>query len=799
MIGMKTWRLPGVVLVLLGLSVVGWPSIASAGPAADVAAITTTRSLVGSRFSNLGTQGATIDENRGYNIGLVYPREASAADVVEGGNWRSGLSTHNLDCNSEANQERSSHGEGIWLSLPVPASFATEEIGKFSPAGKYVVYTNPRGDLLTEISAMYYHPKYDPELAGLGVEKVVPIPAENAGDEWRRGSRYYPGSEWADTEENDPDLSRTPPKIENYDYYRYIPNDEWAEEIVTSRWTTLAGLTFSRKSLNWSYQDWDDFMIIEVEIENTGDSDGDGVRDLPEETLDDVHISLVNSMAVSGAGTSWIYSDRWYTYFYWSIDDHVRFSESANYSGPAAGKNLKIGYHFDGDNPLTLLEDTGDPIESTMQSTVCYTGRIDGEYNSYQWVGMLPLAYGGDKPFNGRDAVKGYVEPVGDQPLSARWWAAESATTFNDPRAAVDSRQDMYNTVTAPGYDADPPMDQVAAWFGGQTYGPYTLAPGEKTKIVYAYVIGSGAGEDDIFGWTRNNPRDAAGLAKGEEWMVEFAERALWAYQNEYDLPDPPPDVHTRVVDSPNATNRVLWGDGADDAIDPDYGTGDVAGYRIYRSVWTPNGPWTQIAETPKGTMAENFSHETASQTYIYDDVGSVAGFNYWYAVRAFDTGHDDWAGKVSVMATLPSKVAAHVRAGLEGGYSADEQAAHLPASPSQPAVGETDNLDRQVYVAPNPWFADGSHSYPGKTDLRFVNVPLHCEIFVFSSSGDMIAHVEHDDTDKTSGQLGEMSWGQMTTSFTGYSSSDVYFFVVRSLMPQSMGKIQRGKFFIIK
>ena len=150
-------------------------------------------------------------------------------------------------------------------------------------------------------------------------------------------------------------------------------------------------------------------------------------------------------------------------------------------------------------------------------------------------------------------------------------------------------------------------------------------------------------------------------------------------------------------------------------------------------------------------------------------------------------------------MATLPSKVAAHVQAGLEQGYAANQQKAPIPASPSQPAIAATDNLERQVYVAPNPYRPDGVHQYPGIVDLRFVNVPTRCMVYVFTSSGDLVAEMEHDDTAKTSGKLGELKWNQMTGSFTGEISSGVYFFVVKSLMPGSEGKTQRGKFFVLK
>jgi len=756
------------------------------------------RGLITAQFTNVGTQGGTIAEVRAHGIGLVYPRQ-SGGDVVTGGGWKNLLTTHSSDCNSEAHFEGTSLGEGIWLSVKVPASFPVYRT--FAKDGLYVVYTNPRGDLLTEIAPMMPDPAKDPELAGLGVQKVVPKPAETAGLAWRTDT-YWPGSAFVQGEMKKPALQRIPPEVQNYDFYRYIPNDNWPESIVLTQWTTLAGVTFTRRAMQWSYPDWDDFIVVEMEFQNTGDSNGDGTRDLPEETLSDLYVSFVNSVGVSSAGTAWRFADQWFRFHFWTLDDRARYSESPNYAGPARGKNLKISYHFDGDNPQIAHNDTGDPVVRALQPVQCNTGRIDGEFTSFQFVGMAPLAYGGDKPFNGRDAARGYATPAGPQPRAVRWWKAEGEKVSNDPRATLHSRSEIYNLATAAGVDSDPPVNELAAWFSGQTYGPYTLAPGAKGKIVMTYVVGSGAGDGDIYTWTRKNTNNLTELARGEEWMVRFAERANWAYQNDYDLPDPPPDVYARVLNSDNATNLITWADGADNALDPDYAgaeAADVAGYRVYRSEWTPDGPWTLIAETRKDALAKDFSRDARTGIYTYEDVSSVSGFNYWYSVRAFDRGHASWSGRAGTMATLPADIAARVKAGLEGGYAADEQKAPIPRSPSQPAIAATDRLERQVYVVPNPFWDDGSHKYPGKNDLRFVNVPTRSEIYVFSSSGDLMAHFLHDDTDKTSGRLGEVSWGQMATSMTGEISSGVYFYVVKSLMPESMGKIQRGKFFVIK
>jgi len=348
----------------------------------------------------------------------------------------------------------------------------------------------------------------------------------------------------------------------------------------------------------------------------------------------------------------------------------------------------------------------------------------------------------------------------------------------------------MYDMLTRPGIDPD--VTEVGQWFSVETFGPYTLKPGEKGKVVVAWAVGSGAGEGDIIGFFRANPNNRTALADGEKWLAEFARRAKFAYRNEYDLPD-----------------MLPWADDADEALNPDYAGAeakDVAGYRVYRTEYTPDGPWVLIGELKGLKKSEgDFKYDAASKTYTFVDSKSIAGFNYFYSVRTFANGHATWSNGLSSINDLPATARDALTKGLESGLAGEEQRIAMPTSPKQPAIPETDRFEREVYVVPNPYRAytpggDVSHGYPGRAEIRFVNVPVKSEIFVYSVSGDLMAHITHDDTNQTgSARLGEAQWPQLTLTMSGQIPRGLYYYVVKSLTPGSEGKIQRGKFVVIR
>jgi hypothetical protein len=165
-------------------------------------------------------------------------------------------------------------------------------------------------------------------------------------------------------------------------------------------------------------------------------------------------------------------------------------------------------------------------------------------------------------------------------------------------------------------------------------------------------------------------------------------------------------------------------------------------------------------------------------------DEKSIAGFTYFYSVRGYDKGHDDWNG--TGMA-IPS---------LEGSNSSPETWSNgvQPQIPYVPATSGADAMQKQVIVVPNPYKVDGAHAYPARGRIRFLNIPHKSRIWIYTISGDLAARVDHDDPTK-----GEANWEQVDIHVTGSVSPGMYYYVVESLLPESQGKIQKGAFMIIK
>jgi hypothetical protein len=136
----------------------------------------------------------------------------------------------------------------------------------------------------------------------------------------------------------------------------------------------------------------------------------------------------------------------------------------------------------------------------------------------------------------------------------------------------------------------------------------------------------------------------------------------------------------------------------------------------------------------------------------------------------------------------------------LESGYTSPEQKNMVAETPFQPSSPLYDQMTEQIRVVPNPYrldFKDPAHMYPDVADpykIRFINLPKHCRVMIYSASGDLVYEKEH-----IKHTAAETSWRQNTISFSGRVVSGIYFWVVESLDPASMGKVQKGTLAIVK
>ena len=455
---------------------------------------------------------------------------------------------------------------------------------------------------------------------------------------------------------------------------------------------------------------------------------------------------------------------------------------------------------------------------------------------------MAPLAFrnsGVSHAFNPKDRKMGYVDPPAEQPYAARWWKARSATDYDDPSPERDSEKKIHDEMTAQKLQDNPDEANAGDRVGyvhAQVYGPYTLRRGESAKIVIAFVAGhpaqmkadsrQGTGAMDILTWDRSNDpvekKQSEMRTLGEQALLENLRLAQFAYDSEYHIPAAPTNAFIAADDltsSPDAHQQISWVDDSDRAINPYYGEADVIGYRVYRSTWFAVGPWElwDTVSKGKGGKTVNGRWTYANGRYTYEDLLSAAGFAYHYSVRPFARGHESWGvalsdGSQKTLTDIPiARARANVTKGYESGWgpSTARTFDRDTRRPFQPATPEADRLERKVRVVPNPYYADGLHAYPNSVNIRFVNLPRKSKVYIYSVSGDHIKTIQHDETvtvekggvlvPKTTGQKGENIFQQYTWNLSGQVSTGLYFFAVVSEVPESMGKVQRGSFVVIK
>lgn len=504
-----------------------------------------------------------------------------------------------------------------------------------------------------------------------------------------------------------------------------------SDQMVEVKYKAYPGFDVSSKSYSFSNHQHNDYVLFENTYTCTFDWDRDSDPDTDDtQTMENVYF-IVGYSPQTAEGT-WITYSRWYEE---AKDDWATYEEVTSDLVPG-GRNMFVSYGWDGDHPDIVefesggkaFDDTGDPRFAIGSGGS--TPLPSGEFVSNAYAGFSALHVDAsttdhsDNP-NQPNSIAGNLNIYNiwddDFPGFATVWDWASSGY----KETVEDQA---------GWPDDP--SALEAEFPFQSFGPYNFKKGESVTIAWAVGANGISRELSIekgLEW-RSWYRDEAGadfdddaknalLATGKDSLFQTMDRALWAWNNDLNVPQAPPSPNLNVISGPNVI-ELDW----NFTEDP----GNVNHFNIYRK----KGEFlvdTYDELNAEGThLLWNLIEDdipVSQMTYTDDDV--VRGEAYHYAVTAVNNG------------TLESSI-----------YSNRSEIAAFAFEPGA--------LDaKKVRIIPNPYIVQaGDFNFTGDDNkLLFVNLPPYCTIRIFTSTGDLIKTIEHE-----SGS-GDASWDQVTES----------------------------------
>jgi len=611
-------------------------------------------------------------------------------------------------------------------------------------------------------------------------------------------SYFYYYEEWEPTDGsqflmgNDEVAAIGTPKSIHDSYCVYDDLEEKTEH-------TPLGIKVIEKGLSWSMPEFDDFIVYEFDVINTGlngflkevyiswwyDLDVSSI-DVSDKHIDDLvdyegydgtdtktdEIDIVDPMDLDGDGLT-------------GYDDY-----GIPYGSKMSGFNDSYDEtQIEGDgiyDEYTLIEDErGDPVFADADVVIGdYTiaagdslRRADGKVIvGWKVPRNMSYIYDGDNPTSsdndfGERSLKpncagfvggriiyadstttDYEFPVRDsthsrivRAFSHQWWNWESDPDNDIEQYDYQKGQHEFSK----GYKFLPnPLDVGAPTFDYRfllTVGPYDIAPGDTIRVVYAECVGLGLqgmreNADNALrayytGSKNSSPYKPSPPHKDTHWL----------------LPAPPPSPNLRYSPDDRAV-KMVWDNIAE--ITPDTKTKqiDFVGYKIYRAKYTPSN-WTMIAA---------FDNIDGPVKVVNAEMDSLGFAELPDNVNEFvdKGGTTPWGVKIdppingipyfySVVAYDSGDETINLPPSESGktNYNKTESGAPLAVIPKGMYEDEDGKYDlTKIKVVPNPYKATDVFEDIYENAILFTNLPPLCKISIFTLSGDLVVALDHTD-----------------------------------------------------
>lgn len=538
-----------------------------------------------------------------------------------------------------------------------------------------------------------------------------------------------------------------------------------ADRMLLNVTNSSIGITMTRKIMQFSHPYHDNYIIIEYNFKNTGNTDADETIELPSQVLQDVYFfpqyrwsSSRETRYVIGNGTGWGMQTMLDT-----RGDGVRVDPP--------NENFRAQYSWHGNfPPFTSYDNIGGPIWNPGTSAG-YVGAADsvGRLGAAQFIGVVTM-----------HADKSAQDDSDDpsQPSTTGYMGSDiSITMTNDQfdKAAMEeeygwmSRGHMsprHAWVVEPDGDfakpmskADPALGTPGGFSAINGYGPYTLNPGEEVTIILAEAAAGLSRERciEVGRNYKNGVIDARtkneAVLSGKDSLFQTFRRAIANYESGYELAQPalPPTIF--YVDGGGDRIALSWDAPADGAL---------SGFEIYRARGRYDSTYTMIA-----------SMGPEARSYNDTDVERGPGY-YYYIVTLTETESGNTALNIPAH-TLKS-----------GRYYTQT---FDPANLKRPAGEDIDD----IRVVPNPYNISADQNsmlFPGERDkIAFFNIPGNCDIKIYTEIGELVTSIKHRDG------TGDEYWN-CTTDSKQIVVSGVYLAVVTDT---DTGSSKIVKFVIIR
>lgn len=517
-----------------------------------------------------------------------------------------------------------------------------------------------------------------------------------------------------------------------------INEDLIADRMIVTQVHTSIGITMTRKIMAFSQQNHDNYFIYEYTFKNTGIINNQGTKE--EKTLTDVVFHFQHRYAPGGGEPVPGYNEGWGT---WESTWGMSCVNQVINTGPEAPT---MQYSWYGPfSTRNVSDDWGCPNEQE-----------DGILGGVQYIGFVTL-----------HADKSVHDPSNDpnQPMTTNFLNSDHLEINNTyTQYDADIMRIKYDAMTM-GHAALSQADDMEAKgiiygdeyaeAGGYSqaagYGPYNMEPGDSICIVLAEGV-SGINRElnrevgrNWLLWTNNE--DFPTLIKpdgsettdhdaykrewvqiGEDSILQTLNRAVEAYKNGLDIPQPPPPPEQFTVSSGGDRIQLSWSDNATSWPNFD-------GYVVYRS----EGSVMQ----PETVYEKLFECDQSNLVHSYDDTSARRGFNYYYYIQSKDDG-----------STNDIQPGAPLYSGKFWTITSN------PATLQRPAV--EDSL-QAIRIVPNPYDIRSRAFQFGVDEsfdrIAFYNLPPVCTIRIFTERGDLIWEKVHDT------YTGDELWDSKTSS----------------------------------